>query len=119
MINYYYEYNYIQFKSLYIYRIESEDQQDNSEIEKYNTDNLKTFEKEFMLCLCQSNLSEESVVKYVKLIEGSSNIQSDKRGADVQNNTSYMFSSVCLNSLFGICDSNNNNTGKCFSNFLK
>ncbi|ORX59158.1 hypothetical protein BCR36DRAFT_317060 [Piromyces finnis] len=79
-----------------------------AEIEEYNKTNLKTFEKEFMLCLCQSNLSKETLVKYVKLIEeGSNNSSNDTK--EIQNSTNQVFSSLCLNSLFEICDSNNSN----------
>ncbi|OUM70594.1 hypothetical protein PIROE2DRAFT_1115, partial [Piromyces sp. E2] len=77
-----------------------------SEIEEYNKNNLKIFEKEFMLCLCQSNLSKESLIKYVKLIEDGSNSVSNNT-KEIQNSTSQVFSSLCLNSLFEICDSNN------------
>jgi len=61
-----------------------------------------------MLCLCQSNLSKESLIKYVKLIEeGSNNASSNTK--EIQNSTSQVFSSLCLNSLFEICDNNNGN----------
>eukprot|EP00833_Pecoramyces_ruminatium_P004330 jgi/Orpsp1_1/1178362/evm.model.c7180000065003.1 len=112
-----------------------------AEFEEYNKNNLKTFEREFMLCLSQVNLSKESMEKYMQLIEeGSSfnvNISTNEiitekndntnknnnsnsinetstvdnllneQKAKLDENTSKIFSSLCLNSLFDICDCNN------------
>ncbi|ORX76084.1 hypothetical protein BCR32DRAFT_271491 [Anaeromyces robustus] len=100
-----------------------------TEFEEYDKENLNTFEKEFMLCLCEINLSKETMAKYVKLIkEGSdltNNILQNNNNADdrnqltdeqkaLKNNTRKIFSSLCLNSLFDICD--DNNTGSSSSN---
>jgi len=81
-----------------------------------------------MLCLSLANLSKESMEKYIQLIEEESNFNvcitqdkiivkekntSDRQTVDemlneqklkLENNSGKVFSSLCLNSLFDICD---------------
>jgi hypothetical protein len=107
---------------------EKDDPEKYKEFEEYNRINLETFKKEIMLCLSLANLSKESMEKYIQLIEEESNFNvcitqdkiivkekntSDRQTVDemlneqklkLENNSGKVFSSLCLNSLFDICD---------------